>query len=186
MVLRTRAVSFPPAPGFTVIYQLRYAFESRPTMADVEAARDRWIKRRKQPPGVEVSAVAWNMENDAEGTRRAIKAGGYLGNAGVVKFYGAPDLTLCDYDKPDRPPTWYHIARVARMINASPLWMRLDRTKNGWHMVICWNRDFKAIETVALQAALGSDVKREAYNLGRVMSGKAKDWKWNVLFLYKL
>lgn len=169
-----------------MIYQLRYAFNFRPAMFDVEAARDRWMRRRKQPAGVEVSAVAWNAEQDEPGTRRAVKAGAYLGNAGIVKFYGAPDLTLCDYDRPHKPATWYHVARVARMINARPLWMRLDRTKNGWHMVIQWNREFSAVEVVALQAALGSDVKREAYNLGRVMSGKANDWKWNVLFLYKL
>jgi hypothetical protein len=169
-----------------MIYQLRYAFNFRPTLADVEAARDRWLRHSKPAPGVEVSAVAWNREEDAAGTRRAIRSGGYLGNAGVVKFYGAPDLTLCDYDKPDKPATGYHVARVARMLNAKPLWTRLDRTKNGWHMVIQWNREFAPLEVVALQAALGSDVKREAYNLGRVMSGKATDWKWNVLFLYKL
>lgn len=59
----------------------------------------------------------------------------------------------------------------------------------GWHMVAIVSPSPKsAVETVALQLILGSDARREAYNLNRAIAvdeGKAsKFWRdrWNVLY----
>ena len=65
-------------------------------------------------------------------------------------------------------------------------------TRKGWHIIIETTRRLSAIETIALQACLGSDVKRELMNLQRYFGFKGKKiphfWKdrWNLLFARKL
>ena len=69
-------------------------------------------------------------------------------------------------------------------------WIRYDRTKRGWHVVICLAGKLSPVEVVALQAVMGSDRNREAFNLARarlIESGAApRSWRYNVLFERKL
>lgn len=81
---------------------------------------------------------------------------------------------------------------VLRTIGLRPIWLRTDRTRRGWHIVIRLTRALLPAECVALQALLGSDDRRECMNLLRVMSIARRDpgpfWRhrWNLLFSYKL
>lgn len=166
-----------------MIYQLQYIFRGvRPSRVQIQMARRAFI-RGMEWPGVEVRPIAWT--GTVTGLRRALKSRkAYIGEAGIVKQYAQPDMTMCDYDSPWRPPI-HVIARVAQMLRVKPIWMREDKTRRGWHMLILWNRTFTPIEIVALQCVLGSDRQREAYNLARVFSG-VKSERWNLLFERKL
>lgn len=65
-------------------------------------------------------------------------------------------------------------------------------TRKGWHIIIHVTEKLSPIEQIAIQAALGSDIKRELMNLQRYFGFKGKKipefWKdrWNLLFSRKL
>jgi hypothetical protein len=61
-----------------------------------------------------------------------------------------------------------------------------ERTARGWHVVIGLSISITPIETVALQAILGSDPRRESLNLMRVLYGGGSDKRWNILYKRKL
>lgn len=69
---------------------------------------------------------------------------------------------------------------------------RWTTSKHGWHCeipVTGKKRALSPVAVVAMQLILGSDVKREAYNLARAMrSGVSPFWRerGNVLYLRKL
>ena len=81
---------------------------------------------------------------------------------------------------------------IDRIVWATKLWqwsveaVRFDRTKNGWHVVVGIHEDVEPAMIVAAQAILGSDYKREAFNLMRVQSldSVSPFWRerWNVLY----
>jgi hypothetical protein len=167
-----------------VLHQIRYRFKKQPTREDIEAARAAFIAGKPLPAGVSVEPITWTKGGRSV-TELLRERAGFCGVPGLVKIYGAPDLTLCDFDSEWRPPI-YVIARIARMLRIRPLWIREDRTARGWHVIIRWNRRFKPVEIVALQCVLGSDRQREAYNLARVFSGKARNQRWNLLFERKV
>jgi hypothetical protein len=81
---------------------------------------------------------------------------------------------------------------VLRTIGLRPMWLRTDRTRRGWHVIIRLTRSLRPAETVAVQALLGSDSRRESLNLMRAISVQRRDpgpfWRrrWNLLFSYKL
>jgi hypothetical protein len=52
--------------------------------------------------------------------------------------------------------------------------------------LIAWDRLLSPAETVAIQTALGSDYRRETYNLARVLAGGGDDPRWNLLFDFKI
>ncbi len=106
--------------------------------------------------------------------------------AGIVApyCYALPNVTMCDYDRPNEKPM-RRVWAVARMLKIKPLVIEWRRTRKGWHMLITWDAVFTPAETVALQAILGSDAFREAYNLARVRSGNKSD-RWNLLFREKI
>lgn len=70
------------------------------------------------------------------------------------------------------------------------------RTARGWHIVVYHRRRtgrrLKLYFMVALQALLGSDWKRETFNLYRAgkVDNAPKDWqkltRWNTLYSHKL
>lgn len=70
--------------------------------------------------------------------------------------------------------------------------LRRYRTKRGWHVELYSNLYLKPAESVALQAILGSDFKREAFNLFRAhrLSLAPAFWRalprWNILHARKL
>jgi hypothetical protein len=110
-----------------------------------------------------------------------------LKRAGIVKARGDRRSAFCDYDTPRAPraPTVFRVLAQVGILRFVE-WMRYDRTQGrGWHLVIRFRRDFTSGELVALQFALGSDRKRERYNLRRVICGAAPA-KWNLLFERKL
>lgn len=82
-----------------------------------------------------------------------------------------------------------HWARLTRLRVQA---VRYSRSRHGWHvMVQVWQR-LSPAEIVAAQAMLGSDWRREAFNLLRVRAlGRApRFWRqpgrWNVFFSGKL
>ncbi len=162
-----------------MLYQVQYRFLERPTRAMLDRVRRRRLAG-KPTPGVKVRMIRWRggLSNG-----RAFKEG-EAQQAGIVKLYGKPNLVLLDIDT--RPaPSCEKIWRLSRLLDVQPRYIRIDRTRHGWHVVVCFNRRFTAIETVAIQSVLGSDLKRETYNLARVMSGK-RSRRWNLLFERKL
>lgn len=81
---------------------------------------------------------------------------------------------------------------VSRITWCARLWqwrveaIRIDRTRNGFHVVVGVRQKIEPALIVAAQAVLGSDYKREAYNLMRVQSlpRVSPFWRerWNVLY----
>lgn len=70
-------------------------------------------------------------------------------------------------------------------------WFRIDRTARGWHVVIRLKEPLELPEAIALQAAMGSDARREALNIRRAISLRIRPdeyWKQraNILFEFKL
>jgi hypothetical protein len=165
-----------------MIGQLQYVFRRKPSRRLIEQARAAFAEG-KTVPGVEVRPMAW-FGTVGELRQSIARKTAYIGNAGIVKQYAEPDLTMCDYDSPRRAPIAV-IVRLSKMLNTRCLWMREDRTKHGWHMLIRWARSFTPAELVAIQCILGSDLQRETYNLSRVISRKKSD-RWNLLFERKL
>ena len=67
------------------------------------------------------------------------------------------------------------------------------RTRRGWHVAITLRDALEPAEIVALQSCLGSDRRREALNLMRVIGlrrthGIDSFWfeRWNLLYREKL
>jgi hypothetical protein len=167
--------------GF-MMYQLQYQFKGvRPTKTQLQMAR-RAFALGKAWPGVKVKPIAWT--GTLKDLRKALlEHKAFIGEAGIVKTYAKTNQTFCDFDgwRPSLSRVW----RIAAMLRITPRWIREDKTKRGWHLVIEWSRQFTRVELVALQCLLGSDLQRETYNLARVMSGK-KSERWNLLFERKL
>jgi hypothetical protein len=108
-----------------------------------------------------------------------------LGRAGYVKQYAKENLLLLDVDQ-QRAPRLERMFRVLRGVGIKSKYVRLDKTERGWHVVILMNRKVPPAVTVALQAIMGSDYKRETFNIRRVISGVELGKRWNLLFLCKV
>lgn len=65
-------------------------------------------------------------------------------------------------------------------------WLRVDRTRNGYHVVVRTNRRLAAVRVVLCQALLGSDWRRETFNARRVarLPFVPPYWRrrWNTLY----
>lgn len=166
-----------------MIFQLRYHFKGvQPSKGLLALARAAFVKGLTIKH-VQVTPIAWT--GTVAGLRKALKNREcFIGEAGIVKQYAHPFLTMCDYDTKWRPSIG-RIGRLAQMLRMKPVYIREDRTRRGWHLLILWNRRLTPLQQVAIQCVLGSDLQREAYNLARVMSGK-KSERWNLLFERKL
>lgn len=166
-----------------MIFQLQYRFKGvKPSKGLLALARAAFIKGLRIEH-VEVTPIAWT--GTIAGLRKALRERTcFIGEAGIVKQYADPFLTMCDYDSQWRPSI-SRIYRLAQMLEMTPRYIREDRTRHGWHMLIEWSRRLSPLEQVAIQAVLGSDLQRESYNLARVMSGKTSP-RWNLLFERKL
>lgn len=110
---------------------------------------------------------------------------------GVVEETARPNVLMLDFDfrrVPRVRPFW----AVLRVVGLVPRWIRTDRTRRGWHVLIGLNQNLQPAEIVALQAILGSDDRREALNIMRVIAIRKRDpgpfWRnrWNLLFSRKL
>lgn len=64
--------------------------------------------------------------------------------------------------------------------------VRIDRTRNGWHVIVGVRRRLPPVVIVAAQAILGSHDRREMWNLLRAMNLTTvpRFWRtrWNVLY----
>ena len=62
--------------------------------------------------------------------------------------------------------------------------VRYDRTRHGWHVLVGVEAELSPLMIVAAQAILGSDLKREAFNLMRVQRPRRGFFRerWNVLY----
>jgi hypothetical protein len=112
-------------------------------------------------------------------------------HCGIVQETARANVLMLDFDfrrVPRVRPLW----SVLRVVGLRPTWIRTDRTRRGWHVIIGLTSRLQPAETVALQAILGSDDRREALNLMRVIAIRknppAAFWKnrWNLLFSSKL
>lgn len=94
-----------------------------------------------------------------------------------------------DYDGAVPPALTDRIGAVVRANGARVLWYALRRTRRGWHLEVETTRRWAAMRIVAAQLALGSDWRREVFNIRRVMSLRYMDpaqrGRWNVLFTRK-
>lgn len=130
-----------------------------------------------------------------------------LGNIGIrdeqtTRSYSGT-LLLLDidsrrkYDKrfiPKCSLNYYHLAGRLRSLRGG---INIESityapTRKGWHIIVHVQQKLQPIVQIALQAALGSDIKREVLNLQRYFSFKGKKipefWRdrWNLLFSRKL
>lgn len=108
-----------------------------------------------------------------------------LGRMGRVKMYANPSVTMCDIDR-KKVPTLQRVYRLARILGVRIDYVRFDASHSGkWHLIVRWKARFSKLEIIAIQAMLGSDWKREMFNLYRVRSG-VRSRRWNFLFEEKL
>jgi hypothetical protein len=96
-----------------------------------------------------------------------------------------------DYDTSRLPARL--AARIGHCVSAAGLrveWWSLYRTARGWHLQVECRGRAQPFAIVALQAMLGSDWKREAFNIGRVRGLRYADPAtrngWNILFRRKI
>lgn len=91
-----------------------------------------------------------------------------------------------------RVPRLSSIWAVCRIVGLRPIWIRTDRTRKGWHVVIRLRQSLSNAEIVAAQAIMGSDNRREALNLMRAIAIRQRDPgptfrdRWNLLYENKL
>lgn len=104
---------------------------------------------------------------------------------GIVSDRGDRWTLLCDIDRP-HPTTLQTIIRVLTRVGLRYAHVSYRHTPNGhWHLAIRLTTPIGKSEAIALQLMLGSDPKREAYNLFRVRCG-AKWRDFNLLFERKI
>jgi hypothetical protein len=93
----------------------------------------------------------------------------------------------CDYDGRIPRDMWTRLEMVARLHRLRVRWLRVDRTQHGYHIVICVSNRIALPRQILLQALLGSDWKREAFNSARVLRLRDVPTFWrrrvNVLYL---
>lgn len=111
---------------------------------------------------------------------------------GMMKETTTTNRALLDYNTRAAPRLAWMWA-VCRIVGLRARWIRTDRTRRGWHVVIEFSERFTNGELVALQAILESDKRREALNLMRVIAIRKYPhmphyWKtrWNILYAEKL
>lgn len=96
-----------------------------------------------------------------------------------------------DYDRARLPRDSYRrIVAALRWLRLRPLAVVYRKTARGWHVKIAVGRRCSPLVVVALQAILGSDPKRETFNLvrARTLPRASPEWRnrYSVLFGRKL
>lgn len=91
-----------------------------------------------------------------------------------------------DYDGTLPVDLTYRINWTASVVGLGIKAIRIDRTRRGYHVIVCVRGCVSAVSVVALQAILGSDPKRETFNLVRArgLHKVPSAWRgrWNVLY----
>lgn len=82
------------------------------------------------------------------------------------------------------------LAFVLRVVRWTPVVWWVRRTKHGWHVGVHLTRRPDPLKVIAVQAALGSDWRREVYNVAkwrkRWRRGTPEAELWNVLWHRKV
>ena len=142
------------------------------------------LSGRPLPAGFKVRGVTWGSSR----VTNAQLLNCSLERFGEMKEYARRDRIYCDFDRAKRP-TLSGLWTLARLCGLRIRWVRLDRTRRGWHMVCQLHAALEPLAIVAIQAILGSDYRRESLNLMRCLSGprgKNQARGWNILFRRKL
>lgn len=93
-----------------------------------------------------------------------------------------------DVDSPRCPALLDRVRWVARWLHWSVQYIEYRRTRRGWHVIITVRQRVTPFCVVAVQAILGSDWRRETFNLVRVRTMRARRlprfWRdrFNVLY----
>jgi hypothetical protein len=94
----------------------------------------------------------------------------------------------CDYDTARFPAgVWQRIGMVSRVHRLRVDYVRIDKTRNGWHVLVgVRGRPVSPVRLVLIQALLGSDWKRELFNSRRALVSRRVPTFWrgrmNVLY----
>lgn len=93
----------------------------------------------------------------------------------------------CDFDGPLPVDFDKRVGMVVRLSNlGTPVAIRIDRTRRGYHVVIMVRRRVAFWRVVLLQALIGSDWKRELFNSRRATAWRHVPAFWrtraNVLY----
>lgn len=170
------------------LVQCRYEFRGlKPTRELVRGALRQFVRSGTTPANITIQPVCWSGHEPVR-IRECIRSAGASTSdcPGVVRYYARPELVLMDFDNQE-PVTIPEIREVMVRLGLKILAIEYQKTRRGWHVVLLLEQKLKPAETVALQAILGSDRQREAFNLARVLGGKADEsFRWNLLFDYKL
>ena len=114
-----------------------------------------------------------------------------FGSMGIMEEYADEHTIMLDYDR-RRTPALAPVFVGLRMCGLRIVSLRDDRTRKGWHRIIRIQERLTRWETVALQAVLGSDRRRETLNLMRLMRTREtgmspfQERRWNILYSRKL
>lgn len=103
----------------------------------------------------------------------------------------SPAILRLDYDRPRLPrDVFTRAVNALRWLRLRPVAFVCRRTARGWHVKIGVCRKLNALTVVCLQALLGSDPKREVFNLlrARALRRAPPEWRsrFSVLFRSKL
>lgn len=115
-----------------------------------------------------------------------------LGRWGIIDAKAKPNRAYLDFDLARPVPRCYPVFSTLRTIGLRAHWICYTRTRKGWHLDIDLSCKLVPGETIALQAILGSDARRETLNLMRVIAMRrfrtSKFWRerWNILYSGKL
>jgi len=106
------------------------------------------------------------------------------------------DLPTCgavlrmDYDRLRIGRAYSRVMGALRWLRLRPVAVVFRRTERGWHMKVALTRRCQPLVVVALQAILGSDPKREVFNLlrARALPRVPVEWRnrYSILFGRKL
>jgi hypothetical protein len=93
----------------------------------------------------------------------------------------------CDYDGYVPRNMGQRLEMLARLHRLRVVWYRLDRTRHGYHLIVKLSTRVSLARVILLQALLGSDWKREAFNSARILNARNVPLYWrqrvNVLYL---
>lgn len=92
-----------------------------------------------------------------------------------------------DFDSERLPEDFVdRLGMLVRLFNLRIVATSYCRTRHGWHVVVLVNRSCSFLRVVAFQVLLGSDWKREAFNLRRATKWRDVPPFWreraNVLY----
>lgn len=95
----------------------------------------------------------------------------------------------CDFDSRSLPADWFlRVQALARHQRWRVSSIMLRKSRHGWHVVVACANRLTPVTVIAAQAILGSDWKREVFNLYRAerLGNLPATWRtskrWNALY----